>query len=173
MDDSPEKSPEKAGNWIDFYTTTQTDQKSNDSYLSKFLNLKLLDKDNYSTKFLDFMRECLMFDPKDRMKAFDLLSHPVFRKYNKIYISQQIVMTKPITKVEKHHLTKIRRQYKNSLQGLECDPQDQKDMPTNPDLKIKQLLDIIKIKVRYEKRMGFLSFLMSSFNQINQRENDN
>ena len=68
------------------------------------------------------MRECLMFDPKDRMKAFDLLSHPVFRKYNKIYISQQIVMTKPITKVEKHHLTKIRRQYKNTLQGLEQDP---------------------------------------------------
>ena len=46
-------------------------------------------------------------------------------------------------------------------------------MPCNPDLKIKQLLDIIKIKVRYEKRMGFLSFLMQSFNQINQRENDN
>jgi len=42
---------------------------------------------NFSPKFIDFLRECLMFDPKDRMKAFDLLSHPVFRKYNKIYIS--------------------------------------------------------------------------------------
>jgi serine/threonine protein kinase len=47
----------------------------------------MLDKDNYSGKLLDFLKECLMFDPKDRMKAFDLLSHPIFRKYNKIYIS--------------------------------------------------------------------------------------
>ena len=51
-----------------------------------------------------------MFDAKDRMKAFDLLSHLVFRKYNKVYISQQIVMTHPITMVEKHNLRKLRCQ---------------------------------------------------------------
>jgi hypothetical protein len=48
-----------------------------------------------------------MFDPKDRLKPFDLLSHPIFRKYNKIYISQQITMTYPITTVEKHNLKKL------------------------------------------------------------------
>ena len=47
----------------------------------------MFESTNYSPKFTDFLRECLMFDPKDRMKAFDLLSHPIFRKYNKIYIS--------------------------------------------------------------------------------------
>lgn len=67
---------------------------------------------NYSAKFIDFMRECLIFDPKDRMKPFDLLSHPVFRKYNKIYINQQIVMTRPVTNVEKHHFKKLKLEYK-------------------------------------------------------------
>ena len=83
-------------------------------------------------------------------------------------------MTKPITKVEKHHLQKLRRQYKRGVQGLNesVESDDQKEPPANPDLKINQLLDIIKIKVRYEKRMGFLPFLMNSFNQINQRESE-
>ena len=100
--ESPQKSsPEKQENWINFYSTNQ---ENKDSQLSKFLQLKMLESANYSPKFIDFLRECLIFEPKDRMKASDLLSHPVFRKYNKIYISQQIVMTRPITKVEKHHL---------------------------------------------------------------------
>jgi serine/threonine protein kinase len=68
----------------------------------------MFESQNYSAKFIDFLKECLMFDPKNRMKAFDILSHPVFRKYNKVYISQQIVMTSPITKVEKHNLQKLR-----------------------------------------------------------------
>ena len=96
-----QKNKAGSGNWIDFYSTTVGNK---DSQLSKFLTLKMLESSNFSPKFIDFLRECLMFDPKDRMKAFDLLSHPVFRKYNKIYISQQIVMTKPITRVEKHNL---------------------------------------------------------------------
>lgn len=76
--------------------------------LRKFLGLKLFESQNYSSKFLDFLRECLMFDPQDRMRAFDLLHHPVFRKYNKVYISQQILMTKPVAEVEKHHLKELR-----------------------------------------------------------------
>lgn len=81
-EDSPQR--QKGGNWIDFFSPNQ----DNDSRLKKFLTLKMIEPQNYSSKFLDFLKECLVFDPKDRMKAFDLLSHPVFRKYNKIYISQ-------------------------------------------------------------------------------------
>jgi serine/threonine protein kinase len=81
-DEAPQKG--KGGNWIDFFSPNQ----DNDSQLKKLLTLKMIERQNYSAKCLDFLRECLMFDPKDRMKAFDLLSHPVFRKYNKVYISQ-------------------------------------------------------------------------------------
>ena len=56
--------------------------------LNKFLTGNLLDQQNYSQKFLDFLRETLMLEENDRMQAFDLLHHPVFRKYNKTYISQ-------------------------------------------------------------------------------------
>lgn len=105
-DDKTKKPKDKSGgNWIDFYSKGSG---NNDSQISKFLNLKLFEKQNFSAKFIDFLRECLMFDPRDRMKPFDLLSHPVFRKYNKIYLSQQLVLTRPITKVERHHLQKLR-----------------------------------------------------------------
>lgn len=84
-DDAIKKSKDKnGGNWIDFYSKPIS---TNDSQVSKFLNLKMFEKQNFSAKFIDFLRECLMFDPRDRMKPFDLLSHPVFRKYNKIYLT--------------------------------------------------------------------------------------
>ena len=136
------------------------------------MNLKLFESSNYSPKFIDLMRECLMFDPKDRMKPFDLLSHPVFCKYNKIYISQQIVMTRPVTKVEKHHLKKLRLEYKNLTQPAEeiiMSEQDQVDQEESTDIKFSHLLDIIKLKVNYEKNMSFLHFLTFSFNQIAQQ----
>ena len=92
-------------------------------------------------------------------------------------------MTKPITKVEKHHLQKLRSQYRNlQNQGDQKelpnnqpkdDDQKQSDLQlTNTDIKIRQLLDIIKIKVKYEKKIPFLQFLMQSFNQIDQRESE-
>ena len=74
------KSPEK--DWMEFYEKTDD---INETQLAKFLGLKMLDASNFSAKFLDFVKECLVFDPKDRMKAFDLLSHPVFRKYSRVY----------------------------------------------------------------------------------------
>jgi len=67
-----------------------------------------LDSANYSSKFLDFLRECLMFDPADRLKPFDLLSHQIFKKFEKIYVSQQVVVSRPFTSVEKYHLKKVR-----------------------------------------------------------------
>lgn len=82
-DTSPEKSKD-GGDWMNkFFENDNT----KDSHLKRFLSLKLFESQNYSKKFTDFLRECLMFDPADRMKAFDLLHHPVFRKYNKIFIS--------------------------------------------------------------------------------------
>lgn len=104
-----EKSPSKSKDGGDWMNKFFENDKTNDSRLIKFLGLKLFESQNYSKKFIDFLRECLMFDPADRLKAFDLLHHPVFRKYNKIYISQQILMTKPVTEVEKHHLNKLRQ----------------------------------------------------------------
>ena len=136
---------------------------------------------NYSSKFLDFLKECLMFDPKDRMKAFDLLSHPVFRKYNKVYISQQIVMTHPVTMIEKHNLQKLRCHNRK----LHSDSMSASKQPESPseelspsqilnfeEIKINQLLDIIKIKVNFEKQMSFTQFLVKSFNQVSQRESE-
>lgn len=95
---------EKKNNWIDFYSTNQ----DIDTPLSKFLTMKMFENNNFSQKFVDFLKECLIFDPKDRLKPFDLLSHPIFRRYNKIYISQQITITYPVTTVEKHSLKKLR-----------------------------------------------------------------
>lgn len=45
-------------------------------------------------------------------------------------------------------------------------------MPVNTEMKIRQLLDIIKLKIKFEKQMDFLQFLMQSFNSINQRESE-
>ena len=81
-DEAPQKG--KQGNWIDFFSPNQ----DNDSQLKRFLTLKMIEPQNYTSKWLDFLKECLIFDPKERMKAFGLLSHPIFRKYNKVYISQ-------------------------------------------------------------------------------------
>lgn len=91
-------------NWMNFYAS----KDEQDSQLKRFLTLKVFEPGNYSAKFVDFVKECLVFDPKDRLKPFDLLSHPCFRKYNKIYASQQLVLAHPITQVEKHHLQKLR-----------------------------------------------------------------
>lgn len=138
----------------------------------------MFESQNYSAKFIDFLKECLMFDPKNRMKAFDILSHPVFRKYNKVYISQQIVMTSPITKVEKHNLQKLRCISRNLQQNSSrtkksiYDEFSQRELYPIEDIKIQQLLDIIKIKVKYEKKMSFLQFLMHSFSQISHKENE-
>lgn len=107
----------------------------------------MLETENISSKFVDFLRECLMFSPSERPRPFDLLSHPIFRKYNKVYVSQQVPMTYPVTRVEKNQLQKMR----NSGQD---------------EIKIKQLLEIIKLKVKYEKQMSFQQFLVKSFSQL-------
>ena len=77
------------------------------------------------------------------MQAFDLLHHPVFRKFNKVYISQQVMIATPITRVEKHHLKKMK--------------------PADQPIKNKQLLDVIKLKIKFEKELGFLDFLKEQF----------
>lgn len=56
-------------------------------------------------------------------------------------------MTSPVTEVEKHHLDKVRQQNKD------------KTNPGPSDINTKQLLDIIKLKIKYERKMNFLDFL--------------
>ena len=149
-----ERKEEQKADWIDFFAQGEEDQS--ECSLSKFLILKLFDPSNFTPAFVDFMRELLMFDPKDRLLAFDLLSHPVFRKYNKVFISQQIILTKPITRVEKHQLKKLK------IEGKEKD--------SVKDIKIKHLLDIIKLKIKFERKMPFLQFLEAQFTHIVERD---
>jgi len=54
-------------------------------------------------------------------------------------------LTKPITRVEKHHIKKLKVQ--------------EKEQGSSKDIKIKHLLDIIKLKIKYERKMTFLNFL--------------
>jgi serine/threonine protein kinase len=149
-----ERKEEQKADWIEFFAQGEEDQS--ECLLSKFLTLKLFDPSNFTPAFVDFMRELLMFDPKDRLSAFDLLSHPVFRKYNKVYLSQQIILTKPITRVEKHQLKKLKAQGK--------------DKDSAKDIKIRHLLDIIKLKIKFERKMPFLAFLEAQFTHIVERD---
>lgn len=76
-------------------------------------------------------------------------------------------MTRPVTKVEKHHLKKLRLEYKNLTQPVEeiiTGEKEQEDQEESTDIKFSHLLDIIKLKVNYEKNMTFLHFLTFSFN---------
>jgi spore cortex formation protein SpoVR/YcgB (stage V sporulation) len=56
-DQAPEKS--KSSGWHEFFAKDGT--KTDQSLLVKFLTMKLVDPNNYSAKFLDFLKECLMF----------------------------------------------------------------------------------------------------------------
>ena len=77
-----EEAPKKT--WMSLYKN----KDGSDNQLKCFLTCKMLESGNYSAKFMDFLRECLMFSPQDRQRPFDLLSHPVFKKYNKAYVSR-------------------------------------------------------------------------------------
>ena len=115
-----------------------------------------------------------MFDPKDRPRAFDLLSHPVFKKYNKVYISQQIALTRPVTEVERHALQKIRKQGKTNGAEKQSEGGGERaaEAASSQDIKLNHFLDIMKIKVHFEKKITFSQFLMQSFSQVNLRDNE-
>lgn len=88
-------------------------------------------------------------------------------------------MTFPVTTVEKHNLRKVRYKHRmiqqegltesNKAAGQEEDLSPSQILNFD-EIKINQLLDIIKIKVHYEKQMPFSNFLVKSFNQVIQRE---
>jgi serine/threonine protein kinase len=68
----------------------------------KFLTASpaFLDRSKYSDSFLDFLSECLVVSPEQRLSALDLLAHPIFKTQSKIYNKeQQIALTTPLSLV--------------------------------------------------------------------------
>ena len=64
-------------------------------------------------------------------------------------------MTRPVTNVEKHHFKKLKLEYKK----LQNQQNQEFETEITEEIKTSQLLDIIKLKVNYEKQMTFLQFL--------------
>ena len=80
--------------------------------LHKLLKGDFLDYSRYSPLFLDFLHECLLFNPVNRMNALEILSHPLFKESNKTYTESQVLVTAPLTLVEKQMIQELKAKLK-------------------------------------------------------------
>lgn len=144
---SNESTKREREHWVDFYIT------NNDYDFANLVNGSFADFSNFSELFLDFLQECLVMDVTERQSAISLLSHPVFKSFNKNQSEvcrQRHIRSSPIVSFEKQYLKKM-------------------VLGAHQPIGKKQLFEIAKLKIRSNNPgLQFAQFLQR---QIDQFEN--